>query len=182
MRGFTEYLQSITNGENLCSNLNIQVINNFIMKLRERNARNTTINTYLRGLRAFTNYCIKMGYVEPFTITCLKAEKIIKETYTDNEITILLKKPDIKKCNFSEYRDWVFINYVMATGNRISTIISIKIGDIDFDSDTIILKKTKNRNQQVIPISNSLKRVLLEYLKYRKGTAEDYLFCNSSRK
>ena len=120
--------------------------------------------------------------MEKFTITPLKAEKKIKETYTDNEINILLKKPDTKKCNFSEYRDWVFINYVLATGNRVSTIINIKIGDIDFDNDTIILKKTKNRSQQIIPISNSLKIVLIEYLKYRKGTIEDYLFCNSSRK
>jgi integrase/recombinase XerD len=68
----------------------------------------------------------------------------------------------------------------MATGNRVGTIISIKIGDIDFDNDTIILKKTKNRNQQIIPISNSLKMILLEYLKYRKGNAEDYLFCTAT--
>ena len=87
-----------------------------------------------------------------------------------------------KKCRFSEYRNWVFINYLIATGNRLSTVINIKIGDIDFDNDTIILKKTKNRNQQIIPIANSLKIVLLEYLKYRKGTSEDYLFCSSSRK
>jgi len=123
-----------------------------------------------------------MGYTDAFTITSIKAEKKIKETYTDNEINILLKKPNIKRCSFSEYRDWVFINYVMATGNRVSTVISIKIDDIDFDNDTIILRKTKNRNQQIIPISNTLKIILLEYLRYRKGTNEDYLFCNSSRR
>ena len=123
-----------------------------------------------------------MGYADTFKITSIKAEKKIKETYTDNEVNILLKKPDIKKCSFSEYRDWVFINYVMATGNRVSTVISIKIEDIDFDNDTIILKKTKNRNQQIIPISDTLKIVLSEYLKHRKGTNEDYLFCNSMGK
>ena len=86
----------------------------------------------------------------------------------------------MKKCNFAQYRDWVFINYLMATGNRLSTIINIKIGDIDFDNNSIILKKTKNRSQQIIPISNSLKIVLVEYLKYRAGANEDYLFCTST--
>ena len=123
-----------------------------------------------------------MGYTEPFKISLLKADKKIKETYTDSELAILLKKPDVKKCNFSEYRNWVFINYVMATGNRVSTITNIKIGDIDLDNDTIILKKTKNRNQQITPISNTLKVILLEYLKYRKGDVEEYLFCTSAGK
>jgi len=120
-----------------------------------------------------------MGYIEPFKITLLKAEKEIKETYTDSELMILLKKPKVSKCRFSEYRDWVFINYILATGNRLKTLINIKIHDIDFDNDTIILKKTKNKNQQIIPISNSLKIILLEYLRYRKGEENDYLFCNA---
>jgi integrase/recombinase XerD len=169
-------------GENLCNSVELQTINAFIAYLKEnRKTNNISINTYLVHLRAFINYCIRLGYAEPFKIPMLKAVKKIKETYTDNEINILLKKPDMKKCRFSEYRNWVFINYLLATGNRVSTIINIKIGDIDFNGDTIILKKTKNRNQQIIPISNSLKIILQEYLKYRKGTAEDYLFCNSSR-
>jgi integrase/recombinase XerD len=130
----------------------------------------------------FCRKCRLRPYIEEFKIPSLKAEKKIKETYTDSELIILLKKPDIKKCNFVEYRNWVFINYLIGTGNRVSTAVSVKIGDIDFDSDTIILKKTKNRNQQIIPISNSLKIVLLDYFKYRKGSNEDYLFCTSTGK
>ena len=172
---FTEFYS----GENQCNSLELQIINNFIMYLKEnRNVNNISINTFLNGLRSFINYCIKLGYTEPFKIPKIKAIKKIKETYKDKELELLLKKPDMKKCRFSEYRNWVFINYLMATGNRVSTILNIKIEDIDFDNDTIILKKTKNRNQQIIPISNSLKIILLEYLKYRKGTGEDYLFCN----
>jgi len=180
MRGVTKYLQNFIVGENLCSNLNLQIINDFIMEMKKSGSlNNISINSYLAGMRAFINYCAKLGYTEPFQITILKTTKKVKETYTDSELYILLKKPDIKKCKFSEYRDWVFINYLLGTGNRLSTIINIKISDIDFDGDVIILKKTKNRNQQIVPISNSLKIILLEYLKYRKGTSEDYLFCNS---
>lgn len=170
-------------GENLCKSLDIQVINGYIIYLKEnRRVNNISINTLLRGLRAFINYGIRLGYTEPFKIIMIKAIKKIKETYTDGELNILLKKPDMKKCRFAEYRNWAFINYLLATGNRVGTILNIKIEDIDFENDTVILKKTKNRNQQIIPISNSLKRVLQEYLKYRKGNVEDYLFCNSRRR
>jgi len=150
--------------------------------LRRRNGtlNNVSINTHLKNIRAFVNYCISLGYTEEFKIKLLRVEKTVKETYTDSELAILLQKPNLKKCNFTEYRNWVFINYLIATGNRVSTIINIKIGDIDFDNNTIILKKTKNKKQQIIPVSTSLKAVLQEYLKYRKGEHDDYLFCTAT--
>ena len=166
---------------NLCGNVDIQTINNFIIHLKQkRKVNNISINSHLRNMRAFLNYCIRLGYIEEFRIPSLRAEKKVKETYTDSELVILLRKPDMKKCSFVTYRNWVFINYLIGTGNRVSTVVNIKIGDIDFDNDTIILKKTKNRNQQIIPLSSSLKIILLEYIKYRKGTDEDYLFCTAT--
>jgi len=173
-KAFARYYSS----DNSCSSINMQVVNGFIWHLKEKGTvNNISINSYLKNIRAFVNYCARLGYMEEFKVQLLTVEKKIKETYTDSELITLLKKPNMKKCGFAEYRNWVFINYLLATGNRVSTIINIKIGDIDFDNDTIILKRTKNKNQQIIPISNSLKIVLLEYLKHRKGTNEDYLFC-----
>lgn len=100
----------------LCSSLNIQVINEFIYYMKEhRNVNNVSINTHLINMKSFTNYCISLGYVEEFKIPLLKEDRKIKETYTDSELIILLKKPNIKKCRFTEYRNWVFINYLIAT-------------------------------------------------------------------
>lgn len=121
---------------------------------------------------------MELGYLSNFKIQLLKTEKKIKITYTDCELELLLKKPNMNSCTFTEYRNWVVTNYLLATGNRISTICNIKIQDIDFSSDTIILTKTKNRKQQTIPLSRSLILILVEYLKFRKGSSEDYLFCN----
>ena len=44
------------------------------------------------------------------------------ETYTDAELTALLKKPNIKKCSFTEYQCWVIpynTNNVPAARSRI---------------------------------------------------------------
>jgi len=117
------------------------------------------------------------GYVEKFKIELPKVEKKIRETYTASEIEKLLVKPNLKKCRFSEYRNWVIINYLLSTANRISTAINLRIRDLNFEDDEIILRKTKNKRQYTIPMNKHLKKILIEYLSYRKGKPEDYLFC-----
>ncbi|MCX8074893.1 MAG: site-specific integrase [Clostridia bacterium] len=162
-----------------CNTLNQEAIMGYISFLKERNVKEVTINSYLRGTRVIFSYFMEMGYTKPFKITLIKTEKTIKPTYTDYELQLLLKKPDLNKCNFSEYRNWVIVNYLLATGNRASTVSNLKIENIDFSNETIILTKTKNRKQQIIPLSRSLVQILRDYLKYRKGSNDDYLFCNT---
>jgi integrase/recombinase XerD len=120
------------------------------------------------------------GYLNRFNITMPKVDKKIKETYTDYELKLLLRKPDTKKCKFVEYRMWVFSSYLLATGNRISSAINIKINDIDYDNNMIRINKTKNRRAQVIPLSNTLANILKEYMQFRGGEGEDYLFCTDT--
>ena len=154
-------------------------VDDYILWLRENTqANDITINSYLRSVRAFLYYCMECNYIPSFKISLIKAEKKIKETYTDEELMRLLQKPDINNCSFSCYKTWVFENYLLGTGNRISTALDLHIGDINFQSGTITLRKTKNRKQQIIPLSHTLADILQEYLQIRGGDAEDYLFCN----
>ena len=154
-------------------------VDDYILWLRDNTkANDITINSYLRSLRAFLYYCMDCDYISTFKITLIKAEKKIKETYTDGELERLLEKPDTNICSFSCYKTWVFENYLLGTGNRISTALDVHIGDINFQSGTITLRKTKNRKQQIIPLSHTLADILQEYLQVRGGEDEDYLFCN----
>ncbi|MCM1304632.1 MAG: tyrosine-type recombinase/integrase [Lachnospiraceae bacterium] len=165
----------------LISDVTLAVVNSFILELRSDKhvCNDVTVNTYLRGLRAFLYYCMEMDYMAAFKIRIPKVDKKFKETYTDAELDVLLKKPNLKTCGFSEYKIWVFSNYLLGTGNRISTAINLQIKDINFDSSMITLNHTKNRIAQIIPLSQTLANILREYLKYRKGEAEDYVFCNT---
>ena len=154
-------------------------VDDYILWLRENTeANDITINSYLRSVRAFLYYCMECNYIPSFKIKLIKAEKKIKETYTDDELMRLLQKPDVNNCSFSCYKTWVFENYLLATGNRISTALDVRICDLNFEDGTITLCKTKNRKQQIIPLSNTLADILQEYLLIRGGEGEDYLFCN----
>ena len=95
----------------------------------------------------------------------------------DTEMARLLEKSNLKTCRFSEYRNGVMANYLVATANRISTAVNLKIHDLNFVDEEITLRKVKNRKQYTIPMSKPLKKILLEYLGYREGEPGDFLFC-----
>lgn len=161
------------------NDINYSTIQSYILELGAKELNTITINSYLRGIRAFLYFSMRFDYLTKFALPLLKTETQAKEVYTDAELRILLQKPTTKTCLFSEYRNWVVINYALGTGNRVNTIINIKIKDIDFENGFISLLKTKNKKYQIIPLSGTLSTILAEYLTYRKGTPDDYLFCNS---
>lgn len=178
---FLTFYRFVDDTSLLISEVTSKTVDNFILDLRSdnHNCNEITVNSYLRGIRAFLYYCMDMNYLPQFKIHIPKVDKKLKETYTDMELKVLLKKPDLKTCSFSEYKIWVFSNYLLATGNRISTALNVKIEDIDFTNGLIQLNHTKNRTSQLIPLSQTLATILKEYLKYRKGTPKDYVFCNT---
>ena len=105
--------------DTLCEDVTTHTILQFVEFLQKRNPdiKTISVNTYLRHLRAIFYYFMEAGYMNRFKIKMLKCEKELKETYSEAELERLLKKPDIKKCNFSEYRNWVMICYLLGTGN-----------------------------------------------------------------
>ncbi|MCL2671294.1 MAG: tyrosine-type recombinase/integrase [Clostridiales bacterium] len=169
-------------GENTkCNSLCEDTVLDFITYMRERNKaiRDTSINTYLRGLRSILYFFMSEGYTPEFKVKMITAEKPIKETYTNAELERLLKKPNIKTCSFSEYRNWVLVCYLLGTGNRAKTLCNLTISDIDFTSHEIKLRAVKNNKPYIIPLSRTLEKTLAEYIEFRKGGNNDYLFCNS---
>ncbi len=173
---FREYL---SDPDKKASDITEDTLEGFILYLQNRDCNDITVQSYMRGVRCFCYYLMEEGYLQRFKIKLPKADKRIKETYTDAELKKLLKKPNVKTCEFNEYKTWVFSNYLLATGNRISTVLSLQIKDLDFENETIQLNKCKNRKAQIVPMASSLKVILKEYLTYRKGSPDDYVFCNS---
>lgn len=173
---FREYL---SDPDKKASDITEDTLEGFILYLQNRGCNDITVQSYMRGVRCFCYYLMEEGYLQRFKIKLPKADKRIKETYTDTELKKLLKKPNVKTCEFNEYKTWVFSNYLLATGNRISTVLSLQIKDLDFENEMIQLNKCKNRKAQIVPMASSLKVILKEYLTYRKDSPDDYVFCNS---
>ena len=154
------------------------VLDDFVIHETDKGNKVTAINSRLRGLRVFFRFCSDKEYMEFFKYPLLKADQDQKEPYTDEELKKLLKRP--KGTQWTEWRNWAIVNTFRATGIRASTLISIRISDIDTHEDMIFLQKLKNRKQQTIPISKSLKTVLQTYLKLWTHGKDDFLFPSQS--
>ena len=161
------------------SEMNERKYKEYVLRLREEIENDVSINSYLRDLIATMRFLMEEGYVKPFKMRSIKVDQWTVETYTDEELRILLKKPDLKKCGFMDYQCWVMTNFVFSTGVRQRSLIFIQIKDVDFDNSVLHVRVTKNRKPLIIPISSTMLGILKEYLKHRQHKSkEDYLFCN----
>ncbi len=158
--------------------INRPLIDAYIVHLKELgNQNDISINTSLRAVRAIVYYFQSLGYCQQFKINIIKADKMMKETYSENELKTLLDKP--KTNEFHEYRDWVITNFLIATGIRVGELVNIRIDDISIEEAIVKIKRGKSRRERHIPLSKTITKVLIEYLKIRNGNPEDYLFCNA---
>lgn len=175
---FNKYIIQTYDELNIKEDITKETINAYIIYMQNKKLKDTTINIKLRGIRSILYFFMKNDYIEEFEIKLIKEDETIPDLYTDEEIKKLLKKPNIKKCTFAEYRTWVVENFFVGTGVRSRTLRYTLIKDLDFENDLIKLATTKGRKMLFIPMSKTLKKVLLEYLKIRGGEPNDYLFCN----
>lgn len=122
--------------------------------------------------------------MERFPVRMIRADEPIKEPYTADELERLLKAPNKSTCSFAEYRNWVIVNFLLGTGCRASTLINLRIEDIDLSASTVLFRHMKARNQIVAPLTRRLGRLLEEYLGYRNETHRQtcYLFQSMERR
>ena len=84
------------NPKTLISDITPETVDDFKMFLRnEMKENDVSMNTNIRGLRALLYYFMKLGYMEEFKIQEIKVDKDIIETYTEEELKLLLKKPNL---------------------------------------------------------------------------------------
>lgn len=147
-----------------------------ILLMRLEHLSDRSINSYTRTLRVFLTWCNGEGYTS-VTIPIFKASESVKETYTDEELALLLEKPKAN-CYFCEYRNWAIVNFLINSGCRAATVRNIQIKDVDLPHRQITLRHTKNGKVQVIPLCSTMVSILRDYMAIRGGAGSNYLFCN----
>lgn len=152
------------------------VLDTFVLSRMKSDVKTVSINSCNRTLNTFFNWLYKQGYTSKrYKIAQLKTQETIKDTYSAEALKVLLERP--RSDSFSEYRTWVIINYILGTGNRISSVLSITNDDVNITDGFINLPHTKNRRVQTVPLSSSLIFILKNYMDIRGGEPTEKLFC-----
>ena len=159
--------------------ITVNTYKDYVLHLKSTLKNDVSINSYLRDLITTFHFFMDEGYLPHFKMKAIKVDKSHIETYNEEELKLLLKKPNIKQCSFTEYKCWVMTNFLFSTGVRQRSLNHIQIKDVDFDNDVVYVNVTKNRKPLIVPLNQTMVNILSEYLKYRQHKSkEDFLFCN----
>lgn len=140
----------------------------------------TTVNNYLRNLKAFFAYCVEFQLIKKHPAINIKQApnpRKAKDFISDTEFKMLLRVFDLSK--FVEYRDYTCVNLLMDTGMRVTECLLIKIEDINLVQRSIFLpaNNTKGKRDRMVYFSNEMSLMLKRWLKYKDiYTNSEYLF------
>ena len=143
-----------------------------------------TIITCMRNFRVILYWAMKKKLIEKQDITVKAIEPPIKQTFTQEEIYKLTRKrPD--ENDLVAYRNWVMIQYLMATGNRIGSVLALNVEDVDFENNEIHVQHTKSRKPQIAALPTKLKPHLANWIRVWRSDEDGVplyntpLFCSA---
>lgn len=143
----------------------------------------TTINNYIRNLKAFFNWYADMTQSpNPMDkIRQLRRERKAQEFLEDHEVEKLLKIFD--RSYFPEHRDFMIIMLILDTGMRLGECLKVTTEDIDMDDRTICLpaENTKGRRTRYVFFSVKTAKSLHRWLQFKdRYTSSKLLFPKKS--
>ncbi len=125
-----------------------------------------------RAIREFSTYMNTIGIDCFIPSSPRRHTDFIPHVFSQDELRRIFQASDMLRCKFYYSKTSLMIipailRLLFSTGIRIGEALSIKNEDVKFDKRVIVLNKTKNGNQRLAPINDSLEAVLKQYLHYR---------------
>ena len=134
----SDFYNFLNNKKVLYTNVNYNLIKEYLMVLYNQKLSRNTIARRLSSLRSFYKYLLNNNYVQsnPFKlVSSPKKEKRLPKYLGINELEDIFRSIDTS--NSLGQRDSVIMEILYATGIRCSELINIKIKDVDFNKKEI---------------------------------------------
>jgi len=127
-----------------------------------------TQKVHYMALSVFYNFLNREGIIKDNPMSHIERPKVpIREIQAFNrkEIDTLLNSFD--KTTFLGYRNYAIMIILFGTGMRLSELSYLRISDIYFEMNMIKVIGKGNK-QRAVPMSETVKKVILQYLRKRK--------------
>lgn len=146
----------------------VDVVREWMIHLMNLGYATTSVNRKLSSLRSYYKYLLRRGEVkvDPLRkITGPKNKKNLPVFVKESEMNRLLDDEDFGE-GFEGCRDHLVIAMFYATGMRLSELIGLDDGDVDFAASVIKVTGKRN-NQRLIPFGEELRVEMETYVKQR---------------
>ncbi len=141
---------------------------------KRKGESNDTWSHRVNFLRQFCVYLYNMGFdvYIPRRQPVKKDDNFIPYIYSDEEMRAIFNAADSLRLYDRHMNGVLFIipcllRLLFATGLRIGEALVLKMEDVNIESGFLIVRKSKNGKERVVPFTNSLSRVLAQYVSYR---------------
>lgn len=164
LREFEAYLANTENVLEL-KDADADLVRGWAMHLMAMGRSATTVNRKLSSLRTFYKYLLKKEVIAVSPLQSVrgpKRKKPLPQFVREADMARLLNDT-LTGDSWQDRRERVIIQLFYETGIRLSELVGLNVGDVDFDRKTI--KVTGKRNKQrLVPIGDGLLQSLKEYV------------------
>ncbi len=144
----------------------------------ESGAKDTYVQSMMRGWRVFFRYIYDQGFVKvnaAENVPLIKSSRRMLQTLTKPQIKQLLAVPDLT--TFIGYRNYTILNVFLETGVRVSELEDIRLSNVLWDERSIRVFG-KGRKERYVPFQSTVMKILKKYANIRGPLSHDYLFVN----
>lgn len=145
-------------------------IKKYLSSLKDRDLSPSYINTILKNIRSFFNYCYKEGYCINVAkkVSWARENKVVIKTFTDREVKNMLEA--YKMDTYINARNKCVMAILFDTGIRNAELCKIKRLSV---RETVIYIDGKGNKERVVPISPYLKKIMIKYERIRDAYLRD---------
>lgn len=168
-------------------NVSKDIANSYKAYLVKKNYESKTASLYLSAVRSFYNYLVEIKKVSANPFLLIKNPKVIKKlpiflNHSESEILFSQDKID----DDLEVRNEFIIEFLYATGLRVSELCRIKMQDIDFNGKKIKVMG-KGSKERIVFFKACREELFNRYIKDTRprllnGLASDYLLVSKTGK
>lgn len=147
----------------------------YLQSLRNRGVKNTTVNTYTRGLRAFARWCVDNGYLQKSFcdgVKQLRDDSFQVYPLTSKQVQdidgyfglLLFDMPECNNMTYLQERNYIMFHLMLDCGLRRQEVINLNIEDVQ--SNCIVINNSKYNKSRIVPVPAELLKYIRMYISY----------------
>lgn len=145
-----------------------------------------TIAVRISFLRKFLNFLRFKGFPVYLPPSLKTQDRYMPYIFSDDEVRRIFGAVDslrLSRNAKSQTEMPMLLRMLYSCGFRLSELLAVHIGDINFDRGFVFLKDTKNRKQRLVPLGDALTGMLSKYCLAMDlmGSPENYVFPGRSQ-